>query len=239
MWTALLNSPLVRFLPAPDHVYSSAQSIGMAAAAGALYGLGVRVLYSQNNWAPLSYAACFVLAYQIKQSCMWLGKRGLDYIAEAEQLQHSSVLSSKDRLRVYAWKVIQSYQGLVRRIDEAVSRLLGIRPSYSVTQDNVKEASFLEMCRFRIWSVFRDTILNQISFSIAYRFSNRVGLHLSNRGAVPLFLIIQGIVQNILFIPLLYKYAHFCNRLAGHLDKDAVSTVPQRAKLIGSFLPPL
>ena len=236
---------LDRLIPAPDRFYTSAAgSIFAAAAFGAVYGLVGRVIYPNARISPLHYAIWFTTAFQIKYSVNFIENQfekfmGVGaYLDELEKAPEDE-LDLEDRIRCHCWKVIQFRNTALKKIDGAISGIFNIRPYQVVTADNVSDASFLEMCRYRVWRVFKWTILDTISFSIAYRLTNGMGFTLPARTSVPLFIVMSSIVRDILLIPSLYLYARFCNDLAEELGESDQRASHYRAVWLRNILPAL
>lgn len=233
------------FIPAPDRLFSSAGSFVMAPVIGGIYGLIGRVIYPNAGIYPTNYAIWFAIAYQIKECIDLLGNycdsfMGLGtYFDELEHVNEDQ-LDLKDQIRYHCWKIIHLKNQFLNHIDRFAVKLLGIRPYKDVTQDNVKDATFSEMCRFRIWKVFRSTITETLSSAIAYQIAGSIGFKLPSRTAVPLFIVIRSIVRDILLVPGLHVYARFCNQLADELsDDDDHHAASLRTHWMLRFLPDL
>lgn len=233
------------FLPAvPDRFFSSVGSSFLAAAMGGTYGLLGRVIYPNAGISPLHYAVWFVLAFQIKQFVLsveskmdrFLSLRG--YLEKLEDISEDQ-LDLHDLIGLHCWRVIHLKSNTVKVVDGVFSKLLNIRPYEKVTVDNVEGSSFLEMCRYRIWPVFKLTVLDTVTFAVAYHFSNYMGFALPNRTAVPLLIVIRSVVEDIILIPALYVYARFCNRVADDLGEGDANSSAHRAKWIRLCLPTL
>ncbi len=229
---------------APDRFYNGAGSAITAAAIGGVYGLIGRVIYPKAGISPLNYAIWFLLAYQIKLAINLLETRFDDFIGvgaylEALERVPEDQLDLKDQFRYHCWKVIQLKQKCVKVADQIFSRIFHIRPYQEVTPENVQNASFLEMCRYRIWPVFKSTILNTLSFSLAYKLSNKMGFTLPARTSASLLYVIQSIIKDIILVPALYIYVAFCNRLADNLGEGGEVAEAYRSYWIRRFLPVL
>lgn len=235
---------LERYLPAPDRFYKSAGSMVAAAAFGAAYGLIGRVVYPQAGINPLHYAIWFTVAYQIKY-CFNLIENHFEefmgvaaYFHELEKVPEDE-LDVQDQIRYHCWKIIHLRNAALKRIDEVFSYVFRIRPYQEVKEDNVEDASFLEMCRYRIWRVFKSALLDTLSSAAAYRLTNSMGFTLPDRTSVPLFLIMRSLVLDILLIPSLHLYARFCNQLADELGEGDQNASQLRAKWLKDILPAL
>lgn len=215
-----------RFIPSPERLPSFASSMVIAAAIGGGYGLIGRVVYPRAGISPLNYAIWFATAYQIKE-CFHFAEKYLEgflgvgaYLEKLEKIPEDQ-LDLQDQIRYHSWKMINLKNNFLKKLDQIASHILGIRPSQEINEKNVEKASFLEMCRYRVWRVFKETILDTISSSLAYHLTGGMGFTLPSRTAVPLFIIMRSIVKDILLVPALYVYANFCNQLANELgDKD-------------------
>lgn len=236
------DTNLNHYLPS---FYSSASSTFTAAAVGGMYGLVGRVMYPNAGISPLHYAVWFVLAFQIKHFVFSMENRFDRFLCGKVCLQKLEEVSEdesnlEDLVRYHCWEVIQLKDGTLHIIDDFFCKMVNIRPSQEVTADNVEEASFIEMCRYRIWPVFKTTILDTVSFAIAYRFANHMGFTISNYSAVPILIVIRSIVKDIILIPALYVYIRMCNQIADHLRKDQTDAFSNhRATWIRWCLPSL
>lgn len=233
-----------QYIPAPDRLYSAAGSIFVAAAIGASYGLIGRVMRPNAGFSPLNFALWFTIAYQIKHYVHFSEKyfvRFLGVKSYLKELEHvpEDELDLEDQVRYHCWRVIQIKNTVINKIDAVFSKLCQIRPFIGVTADNVKEASFLEMCRYRIWKVFKSTILELISSRIAFHFSNAMGFKIPIDTSVQLFIVIQSIIREILLIPALHIYVRVCNHLVDHMGEKDKDGAYLRAQWISSLLPSL
>lgn len=239
------NVNISQFLPAvPQSFYSSTGSTFIAAAIGGGYGLIGRVIYPNAGISPLHYAVWFALAFQIKQCVYAMENQFEDFMEVESYLDNLSKLSEdeldlNDLVRYHCWKVIQLKTKIIRSIDSVFSNFVNIRPFEEIDVDNVEEASFLEMCRYRIWSVFKAAALDTISFALAHNFSNSTGFTIPDRTAVPSLIVIRSIVKDIILVPALYVYARFCNQIADELDGDDEKVAAYRAEWIRRCLPKL
>lgn len=233
-----------RFIPAPDRLYSSGGSLCLAATTGAVYGLIGRVIYPRAGIIPLHYAIWFAVAYQIKECINLLEGRFEDfigvrtYLEKLEQIPEDE-LDLEDWIRYYCWKIINVKNNCIKTIDSLVSKLLDIRPYQEVMQDNVQDASFLEMCRYRVWHVFKSTIIHTVSITLGYQLTAGMGFTLPSRTSVRLLLVIQSVVKGILLVPALHVYARFCNKLADEIGEEDERAAHYRITWIRRFLPAL
>lgn len=234
-----------QFLPAvPTRFMSSVGSTFIATATGYTYGLVGRILYPNTGISPLHYATWFTLAFQIQQFVFlieinihdFLGVRS--YLEELENVSEDE-LDLSDLVRYYCWEIIQIKNQTVQAIDGVFVRVLNIRPYDEINSDNVEEASFFEMCRYRMWPVFKLAVLETVSFSLAYRLCNSMGFSLPARTAVPLIVVISSIVKDIILIPALHCYVHWCNEMANKVEDGNEEAFTYRAKWFRSFLPSL
>ena len=228
--------PFYEYLPAPDRFYTSAAgSLAGAALLGAATGLAGRVIYPTSGISPLHYSIWFSIAFEIKY--------GYDCVkAYLEQLlkkgpslkgTEDEELGWGDCLRRHYWRLIARKDSSLEAVDGVVSRLLNIRPYTEIHAENVANASFIEMCRYRVWRVFKATIIDTICFALAYRLTHRIGFSLPGRTSVPLFIVLRSLVRDILLIPSLHLYARFCSELA----ED--EKYQERAQWLRSILPAL
>ncbi|MBA2368285.1 MAG: hypothetical protein H0V82_04590 [Candidatus Protochlamydia sp.] len=232
---------LNRLLPDPTSLFQSAGSLGLAAVAGAGYGMAARILYPNSGIYPTHYALWFILGYKIKEIVCICDEQAQIFIGAAipreDALWLERSLTQKGRL--IAWKAIHLKNLLLKPIDRILCYTLNLRPFNEVTSSNVAEASFLEMCRFRMWNVFKTTIFDFVSILSAHRLTQLAGISLPSRTSVPLFLMVQTIAQNILLAPLLYKYLNFCDHVAAELDLESARIASERARWIRNWLPSL
>ncbi len=231
-----------RLIPNPQKLYSKSCSNVAAAAFGAVYGLIGRAIYPQAGIIPSHYAVWFAIAYQIKQ-CVQSIEANFDqflgigaYLNKLEADEDQ--LDLTNRIRYRCWQAVHTKNQCLQSIDRIVCKCLHLRPYQDIKKDNVQDASFLEMCRYRMWPVFKRTVLDTISFAVAYRFCNQIGLTLPARTAVPFLLVIRSIVKDILFIPALHMYARLCKKAADHVDDDPEAH-PYRTKFLQYVLPSL
>lgn len=235
---------LDRFIPNPQKLYAKSYSTVAAAAFGAVYGLVGRVIYPQAGIIPLNYAVWFAIAYQIKQIVHLLESTfdqflGIGtYLDELEEMDEYD-LDLTDRIRCRCWQAVWMKNQCLQSIDEIVSQCLHIRPYQDIKPDNVQDASFLEMCRYRMWPIFRRTVLDTVSFAVAYRGCNVIGLILPARTAVPLLILIRSVVKDILLIPALHIYARICKQVVDEVEDDDPDAHPYRAKFLQYVLPSL
>jgi hypothetical protein len=216
----------------------------VAAATGYVYGLAGRVVYPNTGISPLHYSIWFTLAFQIKQFVHLLEGNFHDFLGVRSYLEQLEELSEdeldlSDLLRYHCWKIIQLKNHVLQTIDGIFVSALNIRPYDEITPDNVEEASFLEMCRYRIWPVFKLAVLETVSFSVAYRLCNSMGFSLPARTAVPLIVVISSIIRDIILIPALYCYAHWCNEIADQIEDSNEEVSAYRAKWFRFCLPSL
>ncbi len=235
---------LDRFIPAPSHLFTSVGSFGLAAVFGGAYGLIGRAVYPQSGINPINYAVWFVVAYQVKQLFQRLELEGGNFLGARHyfdylERQDDREMAVSDQLRLTCWKVIVVKDYVLTKIDDCFSYVFNIRPYREITAENVQDASFVEMSRFRLWNVFKSTILDNTSFSLAHGLTHRMGFTLPLHTSIPLFILVQSIAKNIFLIPMMYKYMNFCNHLAAEIDEGAASTPSQRAEWLKRILPPL
>lgn len=201
--------------PAPFYVYSFAGSIVVASALGAAYGLIGRVSYPSAGISPLNYAVWFTVAYQIKTVIDKIEnyfENGLkDYLKGVENIPEDQ-LKVQNNLKVRLWKVIRFKNSLVTKVDGYFSSIFKIRPYQEVYQEDVNQASYLEMCRYRIWKVFKLAVYDTLSSAAAFSLLNRAGLFLPEKTVVPIFLIVRTILFNIVLIPTLHLYFRWTDR---------------------------
>ncbi len=220
------NVSLGQFIPAvPKSFYSSAGSTFIAAAVGGTYGFLGRIIYPNAGISPLHYAVWFALAFRVKQVIFSLEKNLEQFLGEETDLERfkdvpKDQLEGCDFIRLHCWEVMGLTNQTLKQIDHVFSRLFNIRPAEEITADNVADASFFEMCRYRIWPIFKMTILDTLSFALAHRLSNSINFTIPDQTAVQLLLVIRSIVQDIILIPALYMYARICNQIADHLIDD-------------------
>lgn len=221
IYTPLLNflplSHLASYFHTPDKLYSSAGSALAAAGIGAGAGLVGRAVYPDSGIVPLHYSVWFGLAYQIK-SFITLVESRFDgfmdigaYIEFLEQIPEDA-LDFKDQFRYNAWKIIRYKTVVLNKIDQLYCYVFSVRPYAQVTVDNVYQSSFMEMCRYRVWKVFKSTIVDAVSISLAYHLCNATGFILPARSSAPLILIIQSITVRIIMVPALYCYINAWNK---------------------------
>jgi len=233
------------FLPAtPNRFASSVGSTFMAAVWGGAYGLLARAIHSDAKISSLHYAAWFSLAFQLKECiCLIEGRfdsflRVKAYLNCLENLKEDK-LNLRDLVCYHFWKVIQLKNSILQRMDQICIALLNIRPFEEVDTSNIEEASFFEMCRYRIWPVFKTTVLETVSFALAHSLLKKMGFILTDRTAVPYLLVIRSIVKDIIFVPALYIYLKLCNRMADRLDEEDEHASSYRVKWMRFYLPDL
>jgi hypothetical protein len=232
-------------LPAvPHRFYSSASSTLVAAAVGGTYGLIGRVVYPNAGIVPLHYALWFVLAFQIKQIVFVSENKFEEFLgvgAYLDKLEHipEDDLDLDDLIRYHCWRVIQLKNAIVKSVDDLFCTVFDIRSYEEINKDNVEEASFLEMCRYRVWPIFKATLLDTVSFEIAHHLSNKMGFAIPDRTQVSRLLIIRSIVKDIILVPALYVYARWCNQMADDLENSDARSSAYRAQWIRCFLPSL
>ena len=229
--------------PVPQSFYYSTGSTFIAAGVGATYGLIGRVIYPNTGISPLHYAVWFVLALQIKQFVETLENKFEKFLQEGDPLNDLSGLNEDelnlaDLVRYHCWKVIHIKMKSLHIIDHIFSKAVNIRFFEDIDEDNVAEASFLEMCRYRAWPVFKAAVLDSLGFALAHNFSNTMGFTLPDRTALPLLIVIRSIVKDIILIPALYVYARFCNQVADKLGDDE-KVASYRAAWLHQCLPKL
>jgi hypothetical protein len=239
------------FIPDPSHFYSSANifccsagSMVAAAAFGGTYGLIGRVIYPQAGIIPFHYAIWFTVAFQIKTCINLLESHFALFLSLEKYFEKLESVSEhgfgiKDRIRYQCWKVIHLRTAVMTAVDDCFSWMFNVRPSYEVTSNNVEDSSFTEMCRFRIWKVFKATILDTVSSSLAWQMTTRMGFSLPNKTAVPLFIIIQSIVSGIFLLPSLHIYMRFCDHVANGIGGHDKPGAQIRAKWLSNYLPAL
>ncbi len=233
-----------RMIPGPERLHASAGSLLVAGAMGGAYGLIGRVVYPKAGIIPLHYAIWFAAAYQIQETFILLKNHFEDflgvtaYLEKLEQIPEDE-LELDDQIRYHCWKIMSLKNQLVQMIDRIVVKYLGLRPIDDVTEDNVEDASFLEMCRYRAWRVFKATLLASVSSALAYHLTNGTGFALPNHTRVPLFIVMQSIVKDILFVPAAYMYVRACNHLVDQLGDQDVRAASLRERLFRRFLPAL
>lgn len=238
------NYNLQHYFPAPERFYSPASSMFVAAGLGYGYALIGRVVYPNTGIIPAHYAIWFTVAFQIKYCITHLENRfekfmGVEHYIEKLQEVPEEELKVSDQLRYHIWKVIKLKDLAVKKIDAVFSGIFHIRPYMEIKEENVDKASFIEMCRYRVWSVFKLTILNSVSSVLAYHLTKEMGFSLPSRTSVQLFIVIQSIVVNILFVPAVYTYFNFCNALIDWLGEGDEKADYLRKSWIGYFLPKL
>lgn len=233
---------LENFLPAPNRLYSVAGSTFIAAAIGGSYGLIGRIVCPKAGIIPLHYAVWFAVAFQIKE-CINFGEIYFEnflgigsYLDKLERIPEDE-LDLEDRIRFHCWKVIHLKNKSLKTIDRVISQFLDIRPYSDVREDGIKNASFLEMCRYRAWPVFKSTIVDAVSSALAYRLTHQMRLTLPAQTAVPLFIVIRSIVKDIILIPAMHVYARFCNQLADEIGEKDKRARAYRVYWIYRFLP--
>lgn len=238
--TSVLTSVLPYFdhLPVipPDQVYGKAGSVFMAAIIGGGYGLIARTISPDAGIYPFHYMAWFATAYQIK----WL----MEVIGEISwnrylQRPVESYPKFSHLIHRFSLHITDDLQMLVKTIDTFVSLSLNIRPANLVNAENIEEAAFLEMCRFRMWRVFKETILDMSSFTLAHRLTRKLHISLPNRTAIPFFLVIRSIAIGIVIVPCCHLYARFLNHLIGTLDKEDKWAIKRRIRWINRLMPDL
>lgn len=237
----MLNISLNHLLPDPASLFQSVGSMGLAAAAGAGYGVVARFISPNTGIYPIHYAAWFVVAYKIKEILNHCEEQAGIFIGNEEPQSDASFIeqSFAEKVRLTIWKTIHFKNSLLHAIDGIFCIALNMRPFCEVTAANVEDASFIEMCRFRMWNVFKTTILDFVSILSTHRLVQLAGLSLPARTSVPFFLMVQTIVQNILLAPILYKYLNFCDHLAAELDLESARIAAERARWIRDWLPSL
>lgn len=203
--------------PAPYYFYSVAGSVVTAPALGLSYGLIGRVTYPNAGIIPMNYAIWFTIAYQIKYVIQKLENLFEQYLGVKAYLKTlektpEDQLDLQNKFRVRCWKVIRFKNRVIKKVDDFFSKMFKIRLSCEVTEANVDKASFLEMCRYRIWKVFKMAVYDTISSALAYPLTNRLGFLLPEKTAVPIFLIIRIFFTNIVLIPSIYLFLRSTTR---------------------------
>ena len=234
----------VHYVPTPDRFFKSAGSIVAAAAFGAGYGLAGRIVYPNAGIVPLHYAIWFTVAFQIKYTINLVANQFTEFMSRGAPIDEWENVSEDDltwreQIRSRYWKLVCLKDTSLKNMDEVLSRLFNIRPYQEVKGDNVYDASFVEMCRYRVWGVFKSTIVDSVSWALAYRLTNSMGFSLPSWTAVPHLIILRSIVQDILLIPSLHMYARFCNDLADELGDSDQRTAKFRAEWLRKLLPAL
>lgn len=223
-----------RVITTPSYLYNQVETVGLAAVAGGTYGLVGRKIFPKTGINPINYAVWFIVAFQIKK------------VFEQWELQALQTLNAKFSPEILESNFIKQTRYyyrigtylkdiLLSKIDLCFSYVFSIRCCHLVTQENVQDASFLEMCRFRVWNVFKSTIIDNASFAIARVVTHHLGFALPMHTSIPIFLAIETIIQNIILVPLIYKYMDFCNHL--DLDVNLFSTPSERAAIFKRQLP--
>jgi hypothetical protein len=216
----------------------------VAAAIGGVYGLIGRVVYPKAGISSLNYAFWFACAFQIRECINLLEFRfekfmGVSAYFERLEKIPEDRLDLKDKIRYHCWKVVHLKNYCLQTLDQLACKIFSIRPCQEVRANNVENASFLEMCRYRIWPIFKSTLIDTMSSGLAYRVSNGMGFTLPKQASAALFIVIRSIIKDILLIPALYVYARVCSQLAEELQEEDKHSVVYRVVWIQRFLPPL
>ncbi len=231
------------FTSMPSKFVTSAGTTVVATTAGFAYGFLGRKVYPLSGVIPFHYGIEFALAFQIMQFILQIEKNFRQFLKVESYFKKLEMLSEdeldlEDRVRFHCWKIIQLKNQIILRIDNALVFLFKIRPHHKVTKDNVEQASFIEMCRYRIWPVFKLTVLETLSFRVAFLLCNGMGFKLPVSTSVPRVVIISSIVREIIIIPALYTYANWCQKSESG-EKYTAESLALRAKWIRYFLPSL
>lgn len=237
------SANLTNLIPTPSRLYSSAGSSLVAALIGGGYGLIGRVIYPQAGIFPVNYAIWFAVAFQIKEcinlletrveNYMHLGK----YLVKLERISEDS-LDLEDKILCRCWKLIQFKNKCIRAIDVVVTKIFQIRLAQEIKKAEIHDACFIEMCRYRVWRVFKSTIINTLSFALAHRFTSVIGFILPNHTIVPLLLLIQSIFVDIIVVPFLHIHARWGNQIVDLIDRNG-NNLAYRERWIRRFLPTL
>lgn len=198
-----------QYFPAPEWLCkTAASSLILAGAVGGAYGLIGRVVYPRAGIIPLHYSLWFALAYLISSCVRHVENRFEQFMGKPNiENQKPSDMDVFDQIRYHAWRVILVRDAALKKIDALFSRLFRVRAYDEVNEQNVRAASYVEMCRYRVWSVFKSTVLYEVSTFSAYQLTRAIGFSLPSRTAVPLLIAIGSIVGEILLVPALYKLA--------------------------------
>lgn len=238
----LLTFDFFRFAPQPDRLYGLAGSTVLAAVIGCTYGLIGRVVYPSSGIYPLNYALWFAVAFQINHFINKIDFSFKKFIHRGNYFQEGISVTRSNLegiIRRKCWKMNRLKNKYLLSLDYLVCQILHIRPYYKIKRSNVYDASFFEMCRYRVWKVFKSTIIDTASSMIAYRLLVKAGITLPGRTAVPFFIAIRSIVTEVLLIPALYFYARLCSELVGELGNGSQKAARYRALWIRKLLPAL
>jgi hypothetical protein len=230
----MIESTINRFVTTPTYLFNQADSSHFALVIGGTYGLLGRAVFPQKGINPINYAIWFVVAFQIKKLIQnWETQLSQNLNSDAAPNEHKLL----PRIRQY-YRSGRDFKDMVlNKVDTAVCFLFGLRPYDQITKENVQDALFLEMCRFRLWNVFKSTIIDNASFAIARTVTHQLGFTLPSHTSIPVFLATEVIIRNIVCLPLIYKYMDFSNRL--EIDVSPVSTPSERASVFKQLLPAL
>jgi hypothetical protein len=220
----------------PNMFYGRAGSILTAAVMGGCYGLVGRVISPKANIRPLNYVVWFSVAFQIKSLMETLGILSWKKLNQAPR---SSYSKRRARLHHYFWQLTAQLKIKARKIDATFSEIFHIRPFHELNQANIEDAKFLEMCRYRIGKVFKNTLLDMISFNVAHYFTRKAGIFLPQRTIVPLFIIGRSIIKDIVIIPCLHIYRRVFNDVIASLEKKTQWDISRRIEWMHVWIPAL
>ncbi|MCE2983723.1 MAG: hypothetical protein LW832_09190 [Parachlamydia sp.] len=226
-------------MPDPSSLFKPIGSWGLAAIAGGTYGYIARSISPNDGIYPAHYALWFIVAYRIKETLDEWEDHFNAYLGDSTPAINWTEADSKERFRLLYWKVLERKSEVVKATDWVFGFLFGLRPFEEVTEANVSQSSFLEMCRYRTWNVFKLTIKDHISILSSHRIMQLAGFALPAHTRVPFFLTAEILVKNILLVPFLYRYLNVCDRMAAGLELEAATALAERAQWIRSWLPKL
>lgn len=234
---------LERFIPGPERFFKPAGNVVAAAAFGASYGLIGRVLYPKDAIYPVEYALWFTVAFQIKSVILMCEDQCEQFLGVGTYFSKwdkppSEPVTWRDHIRSRCWKIVVVRNTVVKKIDAIFSGILNLRPYQEITAANVYDASFLEMCRYRIWSVFKSTLVATFTSFLARQLLVHVGYTFPFITTVNYYIAASAILQDIIFIPSLCLYLRVWDPL-GEKSGEGVGGEKRQVSWVRQYLPAL
>ena len=237
-----LKTLINKVIPTVNSYFSAAGSLLLASGVGVAYGLIGRFIYPRAGIYPLHYGIWFGLAFQIKYILTEIiGKRyrkfcelGIHHIENKKDIFAKEGIV--DQACTLWWKVIYVRYKTMKAVDKVFSKVFKVRRSREITHANVKDASFLEMCRYRLWPIFKKSVVENVAFSVAYHATTFIGLALPLNTAVSTLLVIHSIAIQIIFVSAFHRYMGICRQKAMQMNQKLPDLNSFRLKMFHWFL---